>query len=436
MRKRFFRVLKPKIKFEGWEGEVQTLPPPESITLPLSRPGQMPFNPVVDVGDDVKTGQFIAMLPNRTGVHATVTGKVTSIGPGYSWDGQQILTICIQRESDDEFEAPIIMEDLEKAPRDQLIQTLADLGFASPWKPVSLKNKLSETERIPVHTVIIRAVDREPPIAVQRRFLTEFSSDFAESLEGLRKIVGDACLVVVAVPESMAAQVQATLRDVEIFPVGDSTLDTNSTLLIYKITHKFFMAHDNPRREGITVISAENLAFVARCLHKGKARTNKLVTVSAPDLEKPLTVRVRLGTPVAHVLNTLNVKVASGDRVISGGLLMGMAQPDMNANIVRGVSGITVIPASKVVTFTDAPCINCGRCVSVCPVNIQVNLVGRYSEFGYFEQAVMRGSGSCVECGLCAYVCPSRRPLLQYMRFANFQHGLQLKELQAGEGRG
>jgi electron transport complex protein RnfC len=432
MWERFFGFLKPRIKFEGWEDDVQTLPPPDSVRLPLSRSEQMPFNPVVEVGDKVKTGQFIAMLPSRTGVHATVTGRVTSIGPGSSWDGREILTLSIQRESEDVPETPIMPEALEKISQDQLIQTMADLGFASPWKPESLKDKLSEVERTPVHTIIIGAVDREPPISVQRRFLTEFSGNLAESVEGLRIIAGDA-RIVVAVPESMEGQARSILKDVEIFPVGDLTLDTNPTLLIYKITGKFYTAHKNPRRDGIAVISAENLAFVARCLHKGKSRTNKLVTVSAPDLDKPVTVRVRLGTPVGHVLKSLNIKVNNGDRVVFGGPLMGVAQPDLNANIVMGVSGVTVIPLSEVVPFTDAPCINCGRCVSVCPVNIQVNLVGRYSEFGYFEKAVMEGSGSCVECGLCAYVCPSRRPLLQYMKFANYQYGSLLKEKETRE---
>lgn len=428
----FFGFLKPKIRCQGWEGNVQTLPPPDSVTLPLSQPERMPFNPVVDVGDSVKTGQFIAMLPSRTGVHASVTGRVTSIGPGYSWDGRKILTISIERESDDVFERPIILEDLRRVPRDQLIKSLADLGAGSPWKPESLKDKLSEIERIAVKTVIIRAVDREPPISVQRRFLTEFSSDFAESIKGMRNIAGDA-RIVVAVPESMKDQARSILKDVEIFPVGDSTLDTNPTLLIYKITHKFCTVHETPRRHGISILSAEDVAFVARCLHQGKPRTNKFVTVSAPDLEKPVTVRVRLGTPVGHVLKCLNVNIATGDRILFGGPMMGIAQPDMNAGVVRGVSGITVIPASKVTPFTDEPCINCGRCVSVCPVNIQVNLVGRYSEFGYFEKAVMGGSGSCVECGLCAYVCPSQRPLLQYMRFANYQYASLLKDQRVEE---
>jgi electron transport complex protein RnfC len=435
MMEQFFGFLRPRIRFEGWEGDVETLSPPQSVTLPLSKPGEMPFNPVVDVGDKVKTGQFIAMTPSRTGVHATVTGKVTAIGPGFSPEGQKILTLSIQRDSDDELQTSTVLKNLEKVSRDQLIQTMADLGFDSPWKPEILKDKLSEIERIPIHTIIIFGVDEEPPISVQRRVVSGFSSDFTESVAGFRNIAGDA-RIIVAVPESMAAHARSILKGVEIFPVGNSVLEGNPRLLIYKITNKFITARKNPREEGIAVFTAEDITFVARCLHQGKSRTNKLITVSAPDLDKAITVRVRIGTPAAHVLECLNVTVHRGDRVIFGGPLMGIAQPDLNSSVVRGVNGITVLPASRVVPFTDAPCINCGRCVRVCPVNIQVNLVGRFSEFGYFEKAIVGGSGSCVECGLCAYVCPSRRPLLQYMRFANYQYEIQLNERRARDEGG
>jgi electron transport complex protein RnfC len=113
---------------------------------------------------------------------------------------------------------------------------------------------------------------------------------------------------------------------------------------------------------------------------------------------------------------------------------MGYAQPDLDAPITRETDGVTVIPSNEVVPFSDAPCINCGRCVEVCPVFIPVNLVGRYAEFGFFEKAVSMGSGACVECGLCAYVCPSRRPLVQYMRFANKEYIQRQEESAQQEG--
>ncbi len=433
MLKRWFGFIKPKIEFNGWKGEVVDIPPPEQVTIPVSRPGRMPFNPVVEVGEKVNTGQFIAMLPSRTGAHSTVTGTVVTIGPGYFWTGDKVLCITIRRESEDEFEKREPAEDFLKLSKEELVEAMAELGFAAPWKPKSLQDKLSDEELNPVHTVIIRAVDNEPPISVQRRFLTEFSKDFADSVQGIRKIAQDA-RIVVAVPKSLETEARSILKDVEIFPVGKNVLDTNPRLLIYKITGRFFNLMQNPRDYGIAVISAENVAFVGYGLRRGIARIDKLVTISAPELDHPITVRVRIGTPVSHVLEHLNIKIEDGYRIVFGGPLTGVAQPDTNSPITLGVNGVMVIPKQKVIHLSDSPCTNCGKCVHICPVNIEVNLVGRYVEFGFFEEAVIKGAGSCIECGLCAYVCPAKRPLMQYMRLANREFSETRKEeIQQGE---
>ena len=285
MSSRFIGIGMPKIEFDdlGPE-EVTTLPPPDSITLSLSQPGTMPFKPIVEVGDKVQAGQFIALQPNRTGIHSSITGVVSFIGPGFSREGEEVLTINIRAEGDDELVPPVEVKRLRDMTRGELIVILAELGFQSPWKPESLKDQLMDYERVPVKTVVVLAVDGEPPIAVQRRFLTEFARDLSDSIVGLRYLTEDA-RIVVAVPENMAAKAKEIIREkVDIHPVKNSMVETNRTLLVQKITGEFFTARTNinPREKGILVMTAEDLAFISRCLRMGKSRTNKLVTVSAP----------------------------------------------------------------------------------------------------------------------------------------------------------
>lgn len=134
------------------------------------------------------------------------------------------------------------------------------------------------------------------------------------------------------------------------------------------------------------------------------------------------------------MLRHLKIKIEDGYRIIFGGPFTGVAQPDVNSPITLGVNGVMIIPREKVVHLSDSACINCGKCVSICPVNIQVNIVGRLVEFGFFEEAVIKGAGSCVECGLCAYVCPAKRPLIQYMKLANREFGeVEKEEIAQGE---
>ena len=92
-----------------------------------------------------------------------------------------------------------------------------------------------------------------------------------------------------------------------------SIVTSYQAMLVYNITGEFFTARTNinPREKGILVMTAEDLAFVSRCLRAGKSRTNKLVTVSAPGM-KPKTVRIPTGATAVETL----VRGKAGSKVL------------------------------------------------------------------------------------------------------------------------
>lgn len=61
-----------------------------------------------------------------------------------------------------------------------------------------------------------------------------------------------------------------------------------------------------------------------------------------------------------------------------------------------------------------APCINCGDCASVCPKDLQPQLLFRYRE--NVEQARNLRLDDCIECQRCDQVCPSGIPLTAAFR--------------------
>ena len=88
------------------------------------------------------------------------------------------------------------------------------------------------------------------------------------------------------------------------------------------------------------------------------------------------------------------------------------------ASTLAQIKSRMLIPAHEIIEFSDEPCINCGGCVDACPVNLQVQMIGRYAEFGFFDRAEDQGLFYCIECGLCASICTARRPLVQLIRLA------------------
>ncbi len=93
-------------------------------------------------------------------------------------------------------------------------------------------------------------------------------------------------------------------------------------------------------------------------------------------------------------------------------------QPDMDTVLIQDSR---IIPQ-----LSDNACINCGKCVQICPANIPVNILVRYLAADKYEEAADKYDlESCIECGLCAYVCIAEMPLFQYIRLGKHEFSAQ-----------
>lgn len=96
--------------------------------------------------------------------------------------------------------------------------------------------------------------------------------------------------------------------------------------------------------------------------------------------------------------------------------------PDMDTILVQGRNQITPL--------SDDACVNCGKCIQVCPAAIPVNLLIRFLQSGQYEAAADNCDlESCIDCGLCSYVCTSRIAMPQYIRLG--KHELKKLRIEA-----
>lgn len=61
-------------------------------------------------------------------------------------------------------------------------------------------------------------------------------------------------------------------------------------------------------------------------------------------------------------------------------------------------------------------CINCGRCVSVCPGHVVPARLATLAEHGDMAGFEKMDGMECCECGCCSYICPAKRPLTQSIK--------------------
>jgi H+/Na+-translocating ferredoxin:NAD+ oxidoreductase subunit C len=425
--KRFFGFMKPQITKSKVSGDIQTCAPPDRVGLTLARTDQLPFEALVRVGDQVKSGQPLAATASKSVITSPVSGKVLALNPQFAPDGTELPGIQILCDVAEDVTSYDTIADLKQASADEIIEGLTKLGIPCPWKTEAAAATMGKAERTAVHTVLVMAIDREPGLSVQSQFLGTYRDCLADSLDALRRITGTAS-VQLAVPKAEMARAQSDFPGVTVVGVSDRYPENHWQLVLAKVAGVGNTSFSAAREAGYLVLTAEDVTGAGRSLTEGRARVTKLVTVTGKS-KSPVTVEARMGSPISSILKELDIEVADGDRVMLGGAWSGFAQYDVDAPISHTSDGITVIAADQITHFNENTCINCGRCTQFCPVGIQVNLTARFAEFNLIEDAIQRGASACIECGVCAYVCPAHRPLVQYLRYAVKSH----QESQAAE---
>ena len=100
-------------------------------------------------------------------------------------------------------------------------------------------------------------------------------------------------------------------------------------------------------------------------------------------------------------------------KVISGGPMMGFAMYDTHVPCIKTSSACLCLEKDDVADAEQTACINCGRCVGVCPGHVIPARLATFAEHGDMKSFQKFDGMECCECGSCTFICPAHRPLTQ-----------------------
>lgn len=408
---------------------ITEFPAPAIVSIPMQQHIGAPASALVKKGDHVYLGEVIGRFDSGLScpVHASVSGTVKDIEmrPSYTGYGKT-AHIIIENDFQNELHPDIkaCPTPLEKTSPDTIIEIIKNAGIAGMGGAAFPTYAKVQSAIGKAQEVIINCAECEPYITANHRLM----------LEEPERIIGGARILLKALAldhavfaiednkkdaaESLTKAIGSDSRfTVEVlktkYPQGDERQ------LIYALTGKELAAGKLPADVGCVIFNAETAAAVHDAFTTGMPLIKRVVTVDGDAINEPKNIRVPLGTSYEDVFAFCGGVKDNIARVISGGPMMGTAQWDYNAVIMKNTSAILVLSeedAKKPEKMMGAACIHCGKCVAVCPMHLMPNYLAAFSKADNDEMCEKFNILSCVECGCCTYTCPARVPIVQHIR--------------------
>ena len=188
--------------------------------------------------------------------------------------------------------------------------------------------------------------------------------------------------------------------------------------LIYAVTGRAINSSMLPADAGCIVDNVDTVVAINQAVREGKPLMHRIVTVTGDAVANPQNFIVRIGTNYNELIEEAGGFVQEPAKIISGGPMMGFGIFDLNVPTTKTSSALLCLTHDDVADSQPSACINCGRCVEVCPGRVVPKLLADYAERHDLERFEACNGLECCECGCCSYVCPAKRPLTQAIKSA------------------
>ena len=406
------------------EKPVREFLPGKELVYPLSQHIGAPAQPVVKKGDYVLAGQKIAEMGGFVSapVHASVSGTVKEIKKVRNNVGAMVDAIVI--ENDEKYETAEFQpaQSLESLTKEEIIARIKEggvVGMGGAGFPTHVK--LSPKEPDKIEYVLVNGAECEPYLTSDYRRMLEQPEWIINGLKCILKLFDNAkgYICIEDNKPDCIAKISELVKDEPRIEV--STLKTKypqgaERCLIAAVSGREINSSMLPADAGCVVDNVDTVCAVYRAVMKGEPVMDRIVTITGDAVAEPCNLKARTGTSFAELLEAAGGLKQPAEKMISGGPMMGFAMFDYHVPVVKTSSALLCMTKDEAAQYEPSACINCGKCVEVCPGRV---IPARLADFAerHDEKMFLKYDGmECCECGCCSYICPAKRHLTQSIK--------------------
>ena len=438
------KTVKSQFKFKGGihpdynkelakDKAIVEMPCPAELVISMSQHLGAPAKCLVKAGDYVVKGQLIGEKNGfiSVPVHASASGLVKTVEPRLGAAGGTAPAVVLDTTAPVPADLPptnyqLPALDWRSATREELLKRVEEAGICGMGGagfPTAVKLNPPPNKRC--EYLILNGAECEPYLTADCRLMMERADRIRIGVEIMRKVLGGPAVRIAVEankPEAIAA-LEKAFADIEgnveivvlpvLYPQGSEKHQIYAT--VGRVVPE---PPALPIDVGCVVENVGTVAAIADAVEKGKILLSRVTTISGDAVAEPKNVEAPLGTKYADLVAFCGGAKESPAKVLSGGTMMGFAVSTLAIGTTKTTSGLLLLSKKRVVQYTSQACINCGRCVRACPMNLNPAEISKAVEANDIKDAEDAHVMTCIECGACSFECPAHRAITQHCRRA------------------
>ncbi len=415
--------------------EIQPGPDVKEVAVMLSQHIGAVCEPLVRKGNSVEAGQKIGDSDAFVSapVHSPITGKVKEVALRSHAVLGRSLAIVIEALThnpthrsfsniSDDF-------DINKYSAGQICEAVRQAGIVGMGGAgFPTRVKIEPNPRLAKNALIINGCECEPYITCDYRIMLEWTSKIIAGIKLAQKASGcSRVLVAIEDNKPKAIEVMNTAlkntrncEDIKVVSVRTKYPQGGERQLIKAVLNKNVPTGGIPPMIGVVVLNVATTAAIAEAVVCDIPLTHRVVTVTGEAIAKPGNYYVPVGISVEDLIEFCGGVTQKSAKVVLGGPMMGIAIADLKTPLTKTSNAVTVLTKEQIgkakFARRQTACIRCGRCLEVCPENLNPTKIAHAVKHNLLDVAERYYMNACIECGCCSYICPANIEITGYIK--------------------